>query len=346
MHLTGAHYTTDAKSKFLDEDNVCPLCNDACDSRPHRTLECCALNHLRRTWDDNTWKVAREDITSHLGLMELPDEIAEIRLMIPLRSCLPGIPTPPNDLTVVRIFVDGTCFHSHFPLTALAAGAAIVVAEYPERKILNLQRALMPTRDHNSHRAEIYAVLLGLQMGFKLQIYCDCQSVIDSFHHLAHAIQQGAKIPNLDNWDLWVHIHDSIRNRVEHIQIIKTKGHDNMQGESQQHWQAWSNEEVDKHAKLAVKEDHADLLTKFDTVVNMLESRRGAHLQVLKLHNEAAKLAFKTRNSTTVTVKKNGDQPVDTALHIIPAIPPETIETCPINPLFLQRLITWCKTIQ
>ena len=77
VHLTGAHYTLDAKSKFLEEENVCPLCNSACDSRAHRTLECCALNHLRTSWDDKTWEVAKEPLTSHFGLLELPGEISK-----------------------------------------------------------------------------------------------------------------------------------------------------------------------------------------------------------------------------------------------------------------------------
>lgn len=346
VHLTGAHYTLDAKSKFLEEENVCPLCNSACDSRAHRTLECCALNHLRTSWDDKTWEVAKEPLTSHFGLLELPGEVSKLRLLIPIQSFLPDIPVALKDLTIVRVFVDGTCFHPLSPLTALAAGAVVVVTEYPERSTLKVQRALLPTRDHNSHRAEIYAVLLGLHLGYRLQLYSDCQSVIDTFNQLAFIIRHEAKIPSLDNWDLWEYVYESIKNRVDYVQIIKTKGHDNMHGESQHHWQAWANDVVDKHAKLAVTQDHAALLAKFDHVTKVLECRRCAHVQILKLHIAAANIAFKARNRTTMPDKRNGDKPVDTALHIIPMIPSETLEKCPINPLFLHRLVDWCKTLQ
>lgn len=114
VHLTGAHYTNDLKSKFVDEEKICPMCNNDLDSRAHRTLECCALSSHRRQWNQHTWEVAREDITAHFGLLHLPTECSKLRLLIPsVRVWCPEIPYTPQDKTLVIVFVDGTCF-SHY----------------------------------------------------------------------------------------------------------------------------------------------------------------------------------------------------------------------------------------
>ena len=341
VHLTGAHYTHDLKSKFLDEENICPLCKHSTDSRSHRTLECNELEHLRANWTEQTRLIARENITAHLGLLEMPAELARIRLSIPIQGVFPDIPMPVTDLTILSVFVDGTCFHPQSQLTALAAGAAIVVTENPNRKVLHVQRALLPTRDHNSHRAEIYALLLGLRLGNALRIYSDCQSVIETYQNLATAVENHSRLPDVDNWDLWVHVVELMQNRTSHITLIKTKGHDCMDGDTVKHWQAWANNEVDKHAKAAILEDRPDLLAKFNRVVQVLQGRHRAHLQILNFHVAAARLVFKTNSITSIPTKVNGDRPSEISHHHIPPIPDGIVERCPINKVFVERLVTW-----
>ena len=346
VHLTGAHYTQDLKCKFLDEDNICPLCQNTPDSRKHRTLECSALSDFRTTWNKQTWAVAGENISMHLGLLELPTDLAKVRLLIPICSVCPDVPQPLTDMTLLTVFVDGTCFYPQMPLTALAGGAAIVVSEYPERSVHKVQRALLPTRDHNSHRAEIYALIIGLSMGRHLQIYSDCQSVVDTFHTMATAIGNNTRLPDLDNWDLWIHVHNLIQYRAADIRLHKTKGHDSMDGNTLKHWQAWANHEVDWHAKAAVVEDHPELMTKFRKVAQTLETRHIAHAQLLSFHVEAAKRVFRNKNSHKITDKQDGDRPGETILHHIPNIPEQVVDTCPINGPFLTRLVMWGRMME
>ena len=342
VHLTGAHYTQDLKSKFLDEGNFCPMCHCSIDSRAHRTLECKALEHLRCGWTHNTWSVAKETITAHLSLLEMPSELSKLRLAIPIvRDFLPPVPNSIEDSTPVTIFVDGTCFYPTSPLTSLAAGAAIVVEQHPIRNVLHVQRSLMPTRDHNSHRAEIYALLMGLRLGNTLFIYSDCQSVIDAFHLFAHAVSTETKLPDLDNWDLWVHVLDILRSTMKNITIYKTKGHDSSEGVTIKHWQAWANDVVDKHAKAAILEDNPQLYDRFTKATQVLQSRHEAHQQILHFHVEAAKLNFQSRVVATIPKKVNGEQPIDTILHVIPPIPEDIVLSCPINETFLHRLVAW-----
>lgn len=189
----------------------------------------------------------------------------------------------------------------------------------------------MPTRDHNSHRAEIYALLLGVRLRSTLHIYSDCQSVIDAFHLLAHAVRTETKIPDLDNWDLWVHVLDILRNTTKNINIYKTKGHDSSEGVTIKHWQAWANNEVDKHAKAAILEDNPQLYDRFTKATQVLQSRHEAHPQILQFHVEAAKLNFQSRVVANIPKLKkiNGDRPGDTILHVIPSIPEDIFLSCP-----------------
>ncbi len=339
VHLTGAHCTQDLKCKFLEEANICPLCQNSPDSRFHRTLECSTLDDLRTTWTEHTWTVAREDLTAHFGLLDLPDDLARARLLIPIRSMFPDASPPLLDMTQLLVFVDGTCFHPQSPLTALAAGAAIVVSANPERKVLKVQRALLPTRDRNSHRAEIYALMIGLSFGTSLQIYSDCQSVIDMFQDLATAINNQTRLPDLDNWDLWSREHELIQFRTTHINLIKTKGHDTMNGHTPKHWQAWANTEVDKQAKAAVTQDNPDLLFRFNRIVYLLGKRHEAHEQILKLHVAAANWVFRSKTNISVPPKQNGDRPTEVVQRNFPEIPDEVTNCCPINMDFLQRLV-------
>lgn len=342
VHLTGAHYTQDLKSKFLDEDHFCPLCQGSIDSRAHRTLECPALEHLRCKWTCNTWKVASETVTAHLCLLEMPCELSQLRLVIPtLREFFPSVPTSMTDYTEITIFVDGACFYPTYPLTSLAAGAAIVVEPNPSRSVIHVHRMLMPTRDHNSHRAEIYALLLGLRLGNALHIYSDCQSVIDAFHLLSHAVYTDSKIPDLDNWDLWVHVLELLQNTTKTIHLYKTKGHDSSDGKTIKHWQAWANNEVDKHAKAAILDDNSKLYDRFTKAFHVLQSRHAAHQQILHFHVEAAKLNFQSRVVANIPNKVNGERPDDTVFHVIPSIPEDFLSNCPINVTFLHRLVVW-----
>ena len=216
VHLNGAHYTNDIKQKFHDVANVCPHCQCEHDSRVHRTLECTALDGLRADWDRNTWEVAREPTTAHFGLLALPIEIATARLRIPITSVIPSPARELDDLTQITIFFDGSCFFSGNPLTSLAGSGACVVTPFPKGRLYS-STGLLPTRDHNSHRAEIYALLLALSLGKNVRLYGDCSSVIDIFDDTLVTLKNGSTPTFRDNFDLWEHLASLATTRIPHV---------------------------------------------------------------------------------------------------------------------------------
>ena len=348
VHLNGVHYTNDIKQKYHEVENVCPHCKSECDSRVHRTLGCKALDSLRSDWDHSTWNVASETTTAHFGLLALPSEIATARLRIPITSVTPSITRELDDLTEVVIFFDGSCFFSGNPLTSLAGSGACIVTPFPKREVAFQHRCLLPTRDHNSHRAEIYALILALTMGKNVRLYGDCLSVLDIFTDILECLRQGLPPRYRDNVDLWEHVTILATTRLPHISIHKTKGHACESGSSPQHWEAWANNTADHAAKQAIVVDHLQLYEQFKEFDHVLNQRHLAHHKILVFQVKAAQAVFRANHShaTPQVVTQCGIVPEDTMTYPVPVVSDQITQDCPINPQFLQKLLIWLVSLQ
>ena len=347
-HLTGAHYTNDIKQKFLEVDTLCPHCKSVPDSRVHRTLYCEALAYLRTEWDDHTWTIARETTTSHYGLLGFPDELSTLRLSIPIVPVLPEPTRVICDFTEIIVFIDGSCFCATNPHTAIAGSAACIVTPYPKREVIHEVRTMLPTRDHNSHRAEIFALILALTLGKHLKIYGDCLSITDTFSDMLLNLRQDI-IPEVrDNHDLWQHVINLAKPCCQTITIVKTKAHADDSGSGIRHWEAWANNSVDLAAKHAITIDHPRLLARFQVAENVLNQRREAHLKILDFQVKAAHAAFR-KSHTHVTTYHNdphGIIPTDVQTFPIPVIPDHIVHDCPINGDFVIKLMFWLANLK
>ena len=206
----------------------------------------------------------------------------------------------------------------------------------------------MPTRDHNSHRAEIFALILALTLGKHLRIYGDCLSITDTFSDILLNLQQDFSPEVQDNHDLWQHVINLARPYCRTITITKTKAHADESGSDIIHWEAWANNLVDSAAKQAITTDHPCLLARFQEAESVLNRRREAHLKILDFQVKAPHAAFR-KSHTHLTTHHNdphGIIPSELQTFPVPVIPDHIVHDCPINCDFVVKLLFWVANLQ
>ena len=107
----------------------------------------------------------------------------------------------PLDLSKRVIFSDGSCF---FPKDRQFSikGAAVTMAVYDSHNHQTTDRRIVPGADHTLHRAEIFGVILALQVGHVGDIWCDCASVIGDLKAMLFYLQNGTSWIPPDHCDL------------------------------------------------------------------------------------------------------------------------------------------------
>ena len=284
-HAGGTHYTRDAQSHFDDvTSDLCPFCQEERDSRSHRILKCPFLAPCRSHFSVDTWKELRANRTmSHFGLIPVTNNDKLFRHQFNRVQPI----FPQYILQPMHIFTDGSCFHNQHRHFAIGGSAAIFYAEINQLDPTFTFRTILPTVEHSSYRAEIYATFLAIKMCAKPTIYTDCQAVIDTWGIILRALKSHTTPIIDDHIDLWGPIIECAATSYLDINIVKVKAHT-----AGTDWFSIANAYADSEAKKSVAEDHHDLL-EFATrrVASLLRLRHIQH-QVMLFQTQAAVMEF------------------------------------------------------
>ena len=357
-HVCGAHYTLNAKSKYLEVDNTCPFC-DQPDSRSHRILSCTGLVNERRRLSQTTIAALNENPTlCHFGIPTLDFGIAS------LRTCLgypdfASTPVPPEfnhcpeHCEIPHIFTDGSCFHNKDRLFSLAGCAFQAYSNVGDNEPFMSHRCLLPGQDHTSFRAEVYSLLLVCTYFKKCVIYIDCQAAKSDMIYFLENISNGFVPVPEDHCDIWNIIIQIVRQHGHSIRLIKVKAHAEHQHHSDPFvsWCCQCNSRVDFEAKQAVVGDHPELYRTFTTQIDNLCVQRISLGEILEFQVQTARRAFvlttsRLREARAPTVFAKGVVPTCNLVSWDCQITEELSTECKFNPVFLVRIATWASSLR
>lgn len=109
--------------------------------------------------------------------------------------------------------------------------------------------------DHNSYRAEFFAILMTLSKVSRPVIYSDCLNAVEMLTHLISCHLNHLKPVFGDHQDIWLQIWHQVRSRPpDFIRVVKIRAHQNPESIEDPFlkWQAVMNNRVDLVAKAAV----------------------------------------------------------------------------------------------
>ena len=154
------------------------------------------------------------------------------------------------------MFTDGSAIFAERWETCFCAGAFLVVDSHLGWKMIQQRAEILPGNDHSSFRGESFAILLALNKVFQVQIYSDCQEVIDRLQCMARAKACHRPMPLMSHSDIWEKIWQHFLHRpVGAITFVKVRAHqslDNLSADSFDFWTANWNNRVDCLAKEAL----------------------------------------------------------------------------------------------
>lgn len=343
-HAGGTQYTNDAKSHFdANTHDLCPFCGAERDTRTHRIMTCPKLAPCRAHFSSIVWKALRENETlRHFCILPMEQEMCLLRR--DLENPWPTLQTLSQE--PLHIFTDGSCYHNEYRHFAYAGSAAVVYdAENQETPIFS-QRFILPTSDHNSFRAEIFATYLAVQLCTKPIIYTDCQAVLDEWQNILTSFSNGRRPIPLDNADLWNPIIQCIQTTFHQVRLIKVKAHTN-----DSDWISLANARVDSEAKKAVIVDHAEKYQFITTQVQAYLQSRLIQYQVMIFQIQSAKFEFqvhKTQEDIHRQENRNHARmadPTNPRISVANGITDAQCVQCKYNPQFLQRLARWAENL-
>ena len=344
-HAGGTQYTHDAKSHFdPNTSDQCPFCKNHRDTRTHRILDCPVLAPCRTHFNPKVWKELRGNETlRHFALLPMDPVVCSLRKML-------INPWPKIQIQFrhkMHIFTDGSCYHNEYRHFAIA-GAAAVVFENENNDVPSVShRFLLPTQDHTSFRAEIFATYLAVQICTQPTIYTDCQAVFDEWQQILRTFSSGSRPQPSDHIDLWGPIIQTIQHTFQHIEVVKVKAHS-----TEDDWVSKANAYADSEAKMAVTKDNTEFFQQINThVQKYLELRKIQH-EVMVFQVQAATLEFTfQRKNDEKIVQETRDQAQQMAeplppLYQVPNdITVAQCSRCIYNTDFLYRLAQWANTL-
>ena len=203
-YFCGAAFTADITSKYSgSEDNACKHCGRP-DSRVHRLIHCRKLADTRYPDQDVIhWVKTKSDAWKQLAIMPMNEGILPILCIHQLHFAENNIPVQNNNK--IDVFCDGSSYFQDQPTCTIAGAAAITTKENGEIESVVAAQP-MPGVDHNSFRAECFAILLVMQKIYRPRIYSDCQSAVDQLNLLIEQYNQDLPPIYGDHHDIWCQI--------------------------------------------------------------------------------------------------------------------------------------------
>eukprot|EP00438_Fugacium_kawagutii_P019764 Skav203654 [mRNA] locus=scaffold2755:35547:39857:+ [translate_table: standard] len=259
--FTGRHFTNDMLAKFLPAvEPRCPLCGEN-DSREHRLFHCRALDKFRvrfrrikflqTQWKRGHW---------FFGLCPCVEDAHHAIAQWCERARL--ILRPLDSDTRAHIFVDGTAFFGDVQSLTISA-ASWIQSPFQEKAMIDMQREPVPGADQSSFAAEIFAILMVLNIFKVATIYTDCAAVFDFVTLLLDHVDGVFPKCALPFFGIPVAEHIA-RRRAGDIAIVKLKSHRTQESAISEYdsWCIWGNEQADIHAKEVCLTDRRMLYNK------------------------------------------------------------------------------------
>ena len=247
----------------------------------------------------------------------------------------------------LHIFADGSCYHNEYRHFAIAGAAAVVFENENNDAPIVTQRFLLPTHDHTSFRAEIFATYLAVQICTQPTIYTDCQTVFDEWQHILRTFSSGSRPQPSDHIDFWEPIIQTIQHTFQDIKVVKVKAHS-----SENNWVSKANAKADSEAKMAVTNDNPEIFHIITTQVRKYLELRNIQHQVMIFQLQAATFEFNfQRKNDEITFQEIRNQAQQMAephppLYQVPNdITFAQCSRCIYNVDFLYRLAQWANTL-
>ena len=263
VHINGAYYTNDHLARFKsDHNDMCPWCEDH-DSIRHRT-QCKFIQDIRNKHLNLADLGKTDDIFVHHGIQFIPDDVWDLMHQLSLRRmCSPQV--PPGDSTHFTLYIDGSCTDPTISLAKLSSGAVNLVQGPFQSTTVASQ--IVPGVEQSSSRGEILAGILALSFAYTITVHTDYQL----FHDRVHDLKNGGRPQtNWTNIDLWNIVYNLVKDRCEHIRIVKVKAHEDWEKLSgDRRMQAWHNHQVDLAAKKEIS--NSPLFRKYQKIVKLLK---------------------------------------------------------------------------
>lgn len=339
-HTGGTHYTRDAQSHFDSvTTDVCPFCKNERDSRTHRILTCPILAPCRSHFKQETWRELRNNPTlCHFGIIPIQPDDFHFRKQF----CVPWPILQVKFPGIMHVFTDGSCYHNEFRRYAIGGSAAIFYDVIDQVDPTYQFRTILPTSEHSSYRAEIYATYIAVKICAKPIIYTDCQAVIDGWNLILDALRNHKQLPVLDHIDLWGPIVDCISDCYNEVRIIKIKAHTEGQD-----WFSRANSVADVEAKRSITVDNPEKLFSATNKVKRTLQLRNIQYQVMFFQVQAAFFEFKHN-------QEHSDEALRTRMRPVMTVPCEPLRRqifdldgaeCIYGSVFLHRVAQWASTL-
>ena len=339
VHTNGAYYTHDHLSRFkTDHNDMCPWCEQH-DSIVHRT-NCQGLSEIRKKNFVDKDLSQYDDIFIHHGVHATPDEVWDLLYRLSLNQLV--IPEkPPTDHTIVSLYIDGSCTDPSIQLVRLSSSAVTLVQGHYQSCVVKSQ--IVPGMEQSSSRGEIFAGILSLSVAFNVVIHTDYQL----FHDRVQGFLQGHGVQtHWTNHDLWTIVWELIKDRCEHINIVKVKAHENWEILSgDRRMQAWHNHQVDLAAKKEIAQ--SPLFTKYQKVVKVLAKQKEIQdnyssflidCAMDNFKNKTAKTHYREKFDLDNLVAKSQGNTRFTDIGLLDVISPSEIRF-PV--VFLRNIVNW-----
>lgn len=245
----GTFHNGASKSKFDSTQFATCSCGLGPDDTAHRAMVCPYYAQVRSQFLDmvQMWSALPVCMTIH-GLC--PRNPMQLQYW----KCLGDIPwdplpwqhSPPHD-GVQHLFTDGSCAEASNPACALASWSVISAdLECP------VGAGLLPGCLHNSHRSEIWAMVMAIQWLVDFQrsghLYTDSQSAAEGLEFL---LQHLAVPSDWSDRDLWDHLLQRLLMHEGTLQVTKVKAHQTLDSGTQSAFQTRWNAVADTSAKAA-----------------------------------------------------------------------------------------------
>ena len=344
--LDGKHVTNDILRKFhkvITEDK-CLLCGQR-DGKIHRWFECPNLSDVRKEHRGLLrWLQRQDETVQHFCLWNFDFRPVVAKCLIPWNV---QFILPDDDSDWYEIYTDGSARYNDVLHYTIGGGAAIL---YDADKWKLLQACILPGGDHTPFRAEIWAVFLALQNKRKVQIYCDCQAVVQVVQYLLQCRKFGTYPRFHDHDDLWnlVWKHVLLR-RPGEIVIQKIKAHTKWRqiedAELRRHGRY--SEVVDRQAKRVVQTFIDNAAVNFQRIYSSMLADTAKIQEMLQVWCKIADLVFAQRKPVS---RGYGDMPLfpcPSGVVIWRGTdgPTECNDGSPFPSKFLRRILLWLQQL-